>query len=279
MGAKAKIYAILSKPIPVSKWVKKLATAVATCFKWISGGTKRKIAIAAILGVFLSVSAVFCFHIYCPNETCENMICKLVWKHSPWLLFTGLAAAPSMLLTWFWRRQQNVERLITERFAKATEQLGSDQMAVRLGAIYQLERIAQDSKRDHWTVVETLSAYIRENAKQNDDLVPPTTDIQAALTVLCRRKWRNTEKNGIDLSNTNLQKADLSNAHLERANLWNARLEEADLGEAHLERANLGKAHLERAFLGKAHLEGAKLWDAQLEDALLGKAHLEGADL
>ncbi|MEL7000341.1 MAG: hypothetical protein AAFP68_18960, partial [Pseudomonadota bacterium] len=47
-------------------------------------------------------------------------------------------------------------------------------LEVRLGAIYALERIAQDSERDHITVMETLCAYIRENAPassaQNHDL-------------------------------------------------------------------------------------------------------------
>lgn len=53
---------------------------------------------------------------------------------------------------------------ITERFSKAIEQLGSDNLAIRLGGIYALERIARDSAYDHWTVMEVLTAYIRENA-------------------------------------------------------------------------------------------------------------------
>ena len=302
MDAKAKIYAILSNFI--LKWVKKLATAATTCFKWISGGTIGKMGIAVFLGVLLSGSVVYLFHHYCPQTMCEHMLCELVWRHSPWLLFTGLATAPSMLLTWFWRRQQNVERLITERFAKATEQLGSDQMAVRLGAIYQLERIAQDSKRDHWTVVETLSAYIRENArweeekteepdqetpKQEAEITPPATDIQAALTVLGRRTWRDTEKNRIDLSNTNLQRADLSYAHLEgasfkqshleQANLYCAQLEQATLNSAHLEKVNLRDANIKKAKLVSTHLEGAILMDANLKGAILIYSNLKRAEL
>ncbi|MGZ9111634.1 MAG: hypothetical protein ACXW3X_11245 [Rhodoplanes sp.] len=53
---------------------------------------------------------------------------------------------------------------ITDRFTKAVEQLGSDKLAVRLGAIYALERISRDSRRDHWTIMETLTAYVREHA-------------------------------------------------------------------------------------------------------------------
>ena len=59
---------------------------------------------------------------------------------------------------------------ITDRFAKAIELLGSadensePQMELRLGAIYSLERIARDSPRDHWTVMEVLTEYVRRHA-------------------------------------------------------------------------------------------------------------------
>jgi hypothetical protein len=52
---------------------------------------------------------------------------------------------------------------ITDRYTKAVEQLGSDKLDVRLGGIYALERIAVDSKRDHPTVVEVFSAFVREH--------------------------------------------------------------------------------------------------------------------
>ena len=66
------------------------------------------------------------------------------------------------------------EGQITERFTKAIEQLGDERLEVRLDGIYALERIARDSCsgqqgaedlcRDHWAVMEVLTAYIRENA-------------------------------------------------------------------------------------------------------------------
>ena len=53
---------------------------------------------------------------------------------------------------------------ITDRFTKAIEQLGSEKMAVRLGAIYALERLSKDSPEDHWTIMEVLTAYVQDNA-------------------------------------------------------------------------------------------------------------------
>ena len=53
---------------------------------------------------------------------------------------------------------------LTERFSKAVELLGSDKLDTRLGGVYALERIARDSRNDHWTVIEILTAFVREKS-------------------------------------------------------------------------------------------------------------------
>jgi uncharacterized protein YjbI with pentapeptide repeats len=201
---------------------------------------------------------------------------------------------------------------ITESFAKAVEQLGSDKLEVRLGGIYSLERISKESPDDYWTVMENLTAFVREHSRRNEaertaqDLEgePPATDITAALSVLTRRSERGRELERVNnwclnltgailkqarLRGAHLEGADLSHAHLERAYLPGARLEGADLSGAHLEGALLGQAHLEKAHLREAYLreadlsgarlEEAELWHAHLERANLGQAHLEEANL
>lgn len=163
----------------------------------------------------------------------------------------------------------DLERRITETFAKAIEQLGSENLATRLGGIYTLERLASESEREHWPVMETLTAYVREPPRHSHKLYEgalPATDVQAALTVLGRRKEerRKQERDDqrLNLSETYLQGADLSNAHLEGGNLRRARLQNANLGGAHLQGANL---------------QGARFEDANLQGARLGGAHLEAA--
>src|SRR5512134_177997 len=54
------------------------------------------------------------------------------------------------------------DRRITESFAKAVEQLGSDKLETRLGGIYTLERLARESEREYWPIMETLMVYVRE---------------------------------------------------------------------------------------------------------------------
>jgi pentapeptide repeat protein len=143
------------------------------------------------------------------------------------------------------------EGQITERFTKAIDQLGAIhedgklKLEVRLGGIYALERIARDSEKDHWPIMEILTAYVREHAvrvqDENPDVKPLTKDIQAILTVVGRRA--RTYGNGED------QALDLRNAFLKGANLSGAHLEEAKLSGAHLEEAKLSGAHLEGAYL------------------------------
>jgi len=173
------------------------------------------------------------------------------------------------------------EGQITERFTRAIEQLGSDKLWIRLGGIYALERIARDSdEKDHWTVMEVLTAYVRDYKRDEASQSVPI-DVQAILTVLGRRTraYKEGEEQPLDLSGGDLRLADLTEAPLQGANLRDARLEGAFLRFSHLEKANLGKAHLEGADLMFVHLEGVSFREAHLEEAVLVGAHLEGADL
>ena len=195
----------------------------------------------------------------------------------------GLAALGSLALTTrtYHLTQQGQ---LTDRYTKAIVQLGDDQLDVRLGGIYALERIAVDSKRDHPTIVEVLSAYVRERSAPVQMVRPAnrrtahpptlrkhvtlTVDVQAALTVLGRLPAR------AGVSRGNLAEANLANANLREANLANANLRQANLTGANLYRTNLSLAHL-----GGANLTTADLSQANLTDAYLGKADLTGASL
>ncbi len=69
-----------------------------------------------------------------------------------------------------WRRIEIAkEEQITERFTRAIDQLGSEKLEIRLGGIYALERIARDSKRDHWTIMEVLMAFVKANSPNHLD--------------------------------------------------------------------------------------------------------------
>jgi hypothetical protein len=196
---------------------------------------------------------------------------------------------------------------VTERYTKAIEQLGSDKLDVRIGGIYALERIARDSARDHPTVVEVLTAFIREHSQEQWSLPAPTSrmkwiirrarfrasgreqerytrpDVQAAVTVLGRRDAKRDIR-VIDLTGANLTRAylgdaDLHGADLSFANLTGADLLRADLTDADLPLAHLTDAQLSFANLTEANLTDADLTHAQLVCTDLRLASLTGADL
>jgi hypothetical protein len=53
------------------------------------------------------------------------------------------------------------ERRVTDLYSKAVEQLGHAEAAVRLGGLYALERVAQNTPSQRQTIVNVLCAYLR----------------------------------------------------------------------------------------------------------------------
>ncbi|MGW8366294.1 pentapeptide repeat-containing protein [Streptomyces wedmorensis] len=163
-------------------------------------------------------------------------------------------------------------------------------MDVRLGGIYALQRIMQDSLRDHPTIANVLATYVRTHASK-----PPKkgasvpADVHAALTVLAHRDstrddfftldLRAARLPGIELQRRSVEPANLALADLSNADLSGAYLQGAYLPIANLRGADLRGAHLGNAKLGGAYLDGADLTGADLRGADLGNANLEGTDL
>src|SRR5512132_3829609 len=163
------------------------------------------------------------------------------------------------------------EGQLTDRFTRAVDQLGSKDVAVRVGGVYALGRIADESITDRASIADLLTAYVRRNAPWPPDPKSPfpadfpldqlphlsvrAPDIQAILTVLGRRTpspaypalWTS-----LDLSS-----ADLRRSTLVGSNLWRVRFREASLA---------------RAWLFKADLRGVDLREADLRDANLREA-------
>lgn len=204
---------------------------------------------------------------------------------------------------------------ITDRFSAAVKHLGSAELPVRMGGIYALWRLAEDSAaRDEITVWNILCAFVR-NPPHEPELIasqlggggqegvaeveagPVRPDVQSILDLLgathaARHRLQagysmNLAKSPLyqadlrdaDLSNADLSGADLSGAYLNRANLSGTYLYKAGLRGAYLNRANLSSAKLVRAKLSGSFLIEANLSGANLFRANLSSADLSGADL
>jgi uncharacterized protein YjbI with pentapeptide repeats len=252
------------------------------------------------------------------------------------VLIAGLAGFVGLYFTWTNLNQtrQTTQRTlelteqgqITERFTRAIDQLGATddagkpRLEVRLGGIYALERIDKESpeRAYHSTVMEVLTAYVRENSRwepeesststtaSTEDVeqdkgvaqdVQPTLrrlpiDIRAILDILKRREeesvseehrvlldLREASLQGADLQEADLLQADLLQADLRGADLRGAYLQEASLQEASLQEASLQGAYLQGAYLHGASLQGADLQGADLARAYFNGAYLMGADI
>jgi hypothetical protein len=94
----------------------------------------------------------------------------------------------------------DLERRLTESFAKAVEQLGSEKLELRLGGIYTLERLARESEREYWPIMETLTAFVRERApwppkETGAETVGPESEPRAR-SATGRRPQRNRRRPG-----------------------------------------------------------------------------------
>jgi uncharacterized protein YjbI with pentapeptide repeats len=176
---------------------------------------------------------------------------------------------------------------LTERFTRAINQLGESakedvsRMAMRLGGIYALERIASDSYRDHWVVMEVFTAYVREQspvpakpdlrrekpedrarrlaAQCGPGSVPfAREDIQAIVNVLGRRKW------------THLERIEERGEFL--------RLDWSDLRAVEFKRGNLNHARIQFACLQDSTFRFSSLLDTDLSDTVLDRAKLIRSD-
>jgi pentapeptide repeat protein len=204
---------------------------------------------------------------------------------------------------------------LTERLAGMFAQLGSEQVAVRIAAVHSLEQVAREHPAQHGPIMQTLGAFIREQApapagryvgdrydppQPADVFVPPRTDVQAALTVLGRR-LRDHDRpidrpmltavnlSGYDLGTGDFTSANFRGSYLCGTTFTGARLAAANFDYANLERADLfGTDCMGASFSGTtavgarfahARLDGASLVEADLRDADFTRARLEGADL
>ncbi len=184
---------------------------------------------------------------------------------------------------------------ITERFTKAVEQLGHEQIAVRLGAIYALERVAKDSERDFESIMETLAAYVREKSPwskgRGNPIVPdpdgyvskPEIDISAAINVLARsipfshRQRRRGDPSRIDLRETNLSGLDYPGAQLSGFRFDGSFFYGADLSEANFGDADLRFAIFSCAEMQMVDLKNAEMYGAVMNNAVLDEAQCDGA--
>lgn len=189
------------------------------------------------------------------------------------------------------------ETHVTELFTKAIDQLGSENLSVRLGGIYALERIANESERDFWPIMQVLSAFIKErcplretSGDSQQTLIDETIissggthyhfDVQGALSVIGRRNEKFDDVNGdLDLSDADLRNANFNDGNFGICNFFNSNLSEAWFMDSNFEGGKLSFANLTNCTLVRANFSEAELSFAEMHDSKLTGTNLCGADL
>jgi Pentapeptide repeats (8 copies) len=179
---------------------------------------------------------------------------------------------------------------VTERFTRAIDQLGHTELDVRLGGIYALERIANDSPDHRATIAEVLTAFVRGHApwppKRPVDRLMVTKLLMAFVRQhvpwLPKPRFGDSAAGAIRTAVGQLRRR-MPDVHaamtvLGRAH-WRDRSIELQLNDTDLRGAFLPDADLQGFFLWEVHLEGARLPRAELRGAFLGNAHLTEASL
>ncbi len=208
------------------------------------------------------------------------------------------------------------DRNLTDRFIRAVEMLGAGTpeapiLEQRLGGIYALEKLAQESEKHHIQIMEVLCAYVRTNAPASKARTFPGTVLDRLLAAnraitdteieadpdfteamagcgftlaglrgdrpTCFKFWTavlSTPREDIRATLDAIGRRSDRQRQLEAERRYRL-----DLARTNLQRANLGRTNLERANLMGSHLEAVHLREAHLDGADFGEAHLEGVQI
>lgn len=259
-----------------------------------------KIVVAALLILYSALVAA-----------CLTRVLYAIFSESPddinklLLALGGVIGGPFLIWRTLIAYQQiaiSREGQFTTLFTKAVEQLGATRevqrvqvmyipgtntpptitetepnFEVRLGAIYALERITHDSERDHWPIMEVLSAYVRNRQnsgepKTEEDIksiglwpasIPaPRPDVQAAITVMGRRpiariEFEKGRGHYLDFANANLQSAIFFKQCFPSAEFSGASLQNTQWQRSDAQGSRFTYAKLASANFALSKLEGA----------------------
>ena len=193
-----------------------------------------------------------------------------------------------------WRSRVAEQSLLNERYQRGAEMLGNKVLAVRLGGIYALQRLAKEHPEEyHVQIMRLLCAFVRiptldgteypdPDRLGTEEVVEthnaeigfrPRQDVEAAMEAISSRS-----KEGISLERDAEFYLDLRGAQLGGLNLMN--IKEVDLSWANLSSANLSHLNLRsHADMSWIHAVNANFSDAGLVDVNLSVVRFWGADL
>ena len=259
---------------------------------WPKSGSARFTVVAVTLFCALSVTAALLWDPWLHPKTTEAASNSGTLRNIGLLIGGVLALVFAGWRAWVAERQAAAAQgqtetaqkgLLNERYQRGAEMVGNSVLAVRLGGIYALQRLAEEYPEEyHLQIMQLLCAFVRNptasgsmtdksRGAHSTGYPPLPEDVQAAITAISERSHI-----GQTIERNSTFTLDLNGAYLVGANLRQAALMRADLHGAHLINADLTYADLSGAKLTKAELKCADLTEATCSRAEIVSARLNG---
>jgi hypothetical protein len=166
----------------------------------------------------------------------------------------------------------------TDRFFKAVEQLGRPELPLQLGALFALQRIAEDSRRDYRQVYLIIAAFVRMRTKlasEEQKTAPwsegqkPTEEVQTALNILGAKRFWFESDFYIDLRGVDIRGATFVNADLRCVDFSDSNLSGVKFQGGSLERSRLLNTFANSVQINRTRLTYAQLIRANLTNAII----------
>ena len=172
------------------------------------------------------------------------------------------------------------EDSLTNLFLSATEMLGSEVTAVRIGGVHALMRLSeQRSEEFHVRVLQLLCAFLSSPPPPPAELPQGTRDdIHTILQVLKRRSDAALELEKQRKFYINLRMAQLSGSALRGSKFARANFVESDLSNAYAEGSDFSHSRLDHCDLRKGRFNGCNFFLAGISYSNLSDSNFQGTN-
>jgi Transposase/Pentapeptide repeats (8 copies) len=289
---------------PVGEVCRTLGISQATFFRWKTMAQvqkywrEEKLAFLVILGlvlviaVFLLAELIGRFDCWGCNQ--QQDIAKAISDARASLLQVAVGVAGAAALYFTWQTYLlGREGRASDNFIKAVDQLGNEQVHVKVGGIVGLGRLLRTATvdGDYWFLMDVLTAFVRHTVPKaaTPRGTKPSEDIIAAINVLARRSQSKVpdreEDSPVDLTRCDLGYLWMAKGHYEAGQFGDSVLTNVEGQDAFFYYANFDRADLTGAQFDWAKMKGAKIrWvintqKASFKNADLTDADFEGTDL
>ena len=167
--------------------------------------------------------------------------------------------------------QADQDAALSDRFSRVIERLSEGSLPVRLGTLFELKKLGEESKSYRPYIVEVLSTFVREHIENEEYWYKPNKDERA------RGIFLPSLHDDVHLAGEILSELYKTNNEL-RASLGYLYAKGLYLGHLQLHGADLKKAVFQGARLHHTDLQNASLIGADFREATFFDANLAGAD-